>query len=359
MKKILFIVAHRPGRSPGQRFRFEQYLDYLVERGFSYRFSYLLNEKDDKTFYSNGHYFRKFLILMKSIWLRFNDIKRSREYDIVFIYREAIMLGSVFFEKRFKKSGAKIILDFDDAIWLMDVSEGNKNLSWLKRPSKTADILRLSDTVFVGNSYLSRYAEQFNTNVNVIPTTLDTEKIKTKTHNTSGKICIGWTGSYTTLKHFELAVSFLKKIQEKYPGEIKIKLISNVNHVEGLDISFCPWTKEKETEDISEFDIGIMPLPDDEWSRGKCGFKGLQYMALGIPAVMSPVGVNTEIIKNGENGFLANSDEEWIDKLSMLIESAELRMKIGKNGRKTVVEKYSFNAWKDRYVSFFEELIAK
>ncbi|MDD4214679.1 MAG: glycosyltransferase, partial [Bacteroidales bacterium] len=106
-----------------------------------------------------------------------------------------------------------------------------------------------------------------------------------------------------------------------------------------------------------EFDIGIMPLPDDEWSRGKCGFKGLQYMALGIPAVLSPVGVNTEIVQDGVNGFLAANDEEWIEKLSLLIESPDLRKKIGLNGRKTIVEKYSFNAWKEKYISYFEELV--
>jgi glycosyltransferase involved in cell wall biosynthesis len=358
LKKVLFIVAHRPGRSPGQRFRFEQYLDYLSEKGFLCEFSYLLNEKDDKFFYSKGHYFRKFQIFLKSICKRFKDLKRIRDYDIIFIYREAVMLGSVFFEKRFKKRGAKIILDFDDAIWLMDVSEGNKKLSWLKRPSKTADILRLSDMVFVGNKYLSEYAEQFNRNVKIVPTTLETGKIKIKTQAPKEKICIGWTGSSTTLKHFELAIPFLKKIQEKYP--VKIKLISDAALINNeLDITFCKWNKETETEDLSEIDIGIMPLPDDDWARGKCGFKGLQYMALGVPAVMSPVGVNTEIIQDGENGYLAGNEEEWIEKITRLIESPDLRKKIGANGRKTVEEKYSFDAWKDKYVGFFIELISE
>lgn len=358
MKKILFIVAHRPGRSPGQRFRFEQYMNYLVEKGFSYDFSYLLNEKEDKIFYSKGCYLRKFQIFLKSIFIRFKDLQRVREYDIVFIYREAVMFGSVFFEKRFKKRGAKIILDFDDAIWLMDVSEGNKKLSWLKRPSKTADILKLSELAFVGNSYLSAYAEQFNQKVKIIPTTLDTEKIKIKTEGSPEKICIGWTGSHTTLKHLESAIPFLKKVQEKYA--VKIKIISDTEFVTSeLVVDFCKWNKETEIEDLSEIDIGIMPLPDNEWARGKCGFKGLQYMSVGIPAVMSPVGVNTEIIEDGENGFLAGNEEEWIEKISMLIESPELRKNIGVKGRKTVEERYSFNAWKDQYVNYFEELIAQ
>ncbi len=359
MKKILFIVAHRPGRSPGQRFRVEQYLAYIKEKGFSYEFSYLLNEQDDKNFYSTGNYFQKFIILLKSIFLRYRDLKRAKDFDIIFIYREAVMFGSIFFEKRFKKSGAKIILDFDDAIWLMDVSEGNKNLRWLKRPSKTAEILGLTDMAFVGNNYLAKYAEQYANNVKIVPTTLDTDNIDLKTHKPVDRICIGWTGSYTTLKHFDLAVPFLKRILEKYPGKVKIKLISNHNYVKEIDLEFCSWSKEKEIEDISEFDIGIMPLPDDDWARGKCGFKGLQYMALGIPAIMSPVGVNTEIIQDGENGLLAGSDDEWVEKISKLIESPELRKEIGLKGRQTVEERYSFNAWKDKYVSLFEELISE
>lgn len=358
MKKILFIVAHRPGRSPGQRFRFEQYLDYLGEKGFSYDFSFLLSENDDRVFYSQGNYFRKFLIFLKSILLRFSDLRRLKNYDIVFIYREAVMFGSAFFEKRFKKKGARIILDFDDAIWLMDVSEGNKKLSWLKRPSKTADILKLSDMAFVGNSHLAAYAEQYNQNVKIVPTTLDIQKMNIKKDVANGKICIGWTGSHTTLKHFELAIPFLKRIAEKFP--VKIKIISDISLDNSeLEFDFCRWNKDTEMEDLSDFDIGIMPLPDDEWARGKCGFKGLQYMAIGIPAVLSPVGVNTEIIQDGENGFLARNDDEWIEKLSQLIESADLRKKIGAAGRQTVEERYSFNAWKDNYVGYFEELIAQ
>ncbi|MCK9612614.1 MAG: glycosyltransferase family 4 protein [Bacteroidales bacterium] len=358
MKRVLFIVAHRPNRSPGQRFRFEQYLGYLSQKGFTCEISFLLSEKDDKFFYRNGNYLRKFFILIKSILIRFKDLRRIKDFDIVFIYREAVMYGSTFFERQFKRKGAQIILDFDDSIWLMDVSEANKDLKWLKRPSKTSELIQISNMVFVGNNYLADYTRQFNHNVRIIPTTLDTNNIPLKEYIPSEKICIGWTGSRTTIKHFELAVPILKKIKEKYNNKIKFKLISDApGNIDNLLLEFCKWNKDTEIGDLQEFDIGIMPLPDDEWSRGKCGFKGLQYMALGIPAVLSPVGVNTEIVQDGVNGFLAANDEEWIEKLSLLIESPDLRKKIGLNGRKTIVEKYSFNAWKEKYISYFEELV--
>ncbi len=348
----MFLVAHRPGRSPGQRFRFEQYLDFLLQNGFTFEISYLLNEKDDICFYSKGNYFRKLRIFFKSIKIRLKDLQRSSDFDLIFIYREAVMFGSAWFERRLKSKGARIILDFDDAIWLMDVSEGNRNLRWMKRPSKTADILHLADRAIVGNQYLAAYASAFNPDVKIIPTTIDTQSFQRKTpvhkHN---KICIGWTGSGTTMKHFGLAIGFLKQISEKYPDRIYIKLISDINYpTNEIDVHFCKWNKETEIDDLSEIDIGIMPLPDDDWAKGKCGFKGLQYMALEIPAIMSPVGVNKEIIQDGTNGFLAANEKEWITILSMLIDYPELRQSIGKAGRTTVVENYSFEAWKDKFL---------
>lgn len=358
MKRILLIVAHRPGRSPGQRFRFEQYTEYLEEHGYRFDFSYLLSEADDKIFYSKGHYFAKFIILLKSIRIRLKDLHGIRNYHGVLIYREAVMFGSSWFERRMKKAGARMILDFDDAIWLMDVSEGNRNLRWMKRPSKTAEIASVCDMVFAGNEYLAAYAGRFNSNVKVVPTTIQTDVFRrTEAEPPNGQICIGWTGSSTTLKHFGLAKGFLKRILSKYPGRIRIRMISDVPFADDeLPVEFCRWSRETEVRDLCGIHIGIMPLPDDDWARGKCGFKGLQYMALGIPAVMAPVGVNISIITDGENGFLADHEDEWVDKISRLVESYALRRLLGDAGRIAVEQRFSFHAQKDRYLQFFEEL---
>jgi glycosyltransferase involved in cell wall biosynthesis len=252
-----------------------------------------------------------------------------------------------------------LIYDFDDAIWLNDTSQGNENLSWLKKPSKTLKIIEMSDLVLAGNNYLANYARPYNPRVEIMPTTIDTSYHKIeKDKNISGKICIGWTGTSTTLKHFETIIPFLIKLKEKYNDRIYFKLIVNFPYrVKELEIEARSWSLENEIEDLSEIDIGIMPLPNDEWANGKCGFKGLQYMSLEIPTIMSPVGVNTEIIQDGENGFLASGEQEWIDKLSLLIEDSELRKKIGAAGRKTVVEKYSVQAHKERYVQYFLNLM--
>jgi len=363
-KKVLFIAAHRPDRSPSQRFRFEQYLPFLKENGFDYDFSWLISEKDDARFYAPGKLRTKMLILIKSWWKRTKDVWRSADYDIVFVQREAFMTGSTRFEKKFAKSGAKLVFDFDDAIWNLDTSDANKKFEWLKNPGKTAEIIAMSHLVIAGNEYLADYARRHNKNVVIIPTTIDTREYHAPQRNgergTGDVVCIGWSGSLTTIKHFEFAVPFLREIKKKYGDRVNIKVIGDSTYVnEELGVRGIAWKKEDEVKELSSFDIGIMPLPDDEWAKGKCGLKGLQYMALGIPTIMSPVGVNTEIIRAGENGMLATSTREWVDKLETLIESAELRKSIGQSAIATVQNLYSVEVWKNRYLDLFQTLTEK
>ncbi|MGQ0828967.1 MAG: glycosyltransferase family 4 protein [Bacteroidota bacterium] len=359
MPKILFIAAHRPERSPSQRYRFEQYFGFLRENGYECELSYIIDEKDDRVFYGPGNMLGKLFITFKSAFKRWKDIKNCNHADIIFVQREAFMTGSAYFEKQFAKTKAKLVYDFDDSIWLLDTSEANKKWEWLKSTKKTGEIIAISNLVFAGNSYLANYAEQFNENVKIIPTTIDTAIFKRKkNYQNNSKICIGWSGSHTTIKHFEEAVPFLKKIKEKYGDNVFFKVMGDelYNNVE-LDIKGIPWSNNTETEELESFDIGIMPLPDDQWVKGKCGLKGLAYMALEVPTIMSKIGVNTEIINDGTNGFLAGTEEEWIRKLSQLIESFELRKQLGEQGRKTVEERYSVESQKNNYLRHFNELL--
>jgi len=356
MKKVLFVCLHRPDRSPSQRFRFEQYLDYLKKNGFDYKFSWLLNEHDDKFFYSQGKLFKKGLIVLKSIWKRIGETARASNYDIVFVQREGLMLGTAFFEKRFAQK-TKLIFDFDDSIWLQNVSVANKKFSIFKDAGKTKKIIQLADLIFAGNNYLADYAKAFNRNVVIIPTTIDTDLYKPVERSPNEKICIGWSGSITTIEHMETKINALAEIKRRFGERVYFKIVGDGNYYSNLlETKGLPWKKESEIKDMAEFDIGIMPLPDTEWAKGKCGLKGLQYMALAIPTIMSPVGVNTEIINDGKNGFLADSDDEWIEKLSLLINSAELRKELGKAGRHTVEDKYSVSANRNLYLQYFNQL---
>lgn len=356
MSNVLILCAHRPKRSPSQRYRFEQYLPFLEDNGFTFKFSYLLNEKDDQIFYSKGNVLSKAFILFKSFFIRLKDSFQFKKYDIIFIQREASFLGTSYFEKRAFKSGAYVIFDFDDSIWLADTSPGNKKWEWIKKPEKFYENVSHAHCVIAGNAYLAEKAKPYNKNVVIIPTTINSDWHIPKTEHRNKKlITIGWSGSISTIKHFELLVPVLLKLQEKYPNKLKFKVIGSKNYKhQQLNVEAIEWKENTEVSELNSLDIGLMPLPDDEWANGKCGLKSLSYMACGVPAVMSAVGVNNDIIKNGENGFLIYSENEWMDVLSKLIDNAEIRIEIGNKGRETVMKNYCVKAHKHSYLEVFK-----
>ena len=357
MKRILYIVPHRPDRSPGQRFRCEHFIPILQQNGYEITYSNLLTAWDDKYFYQPKCYAIKAFIFCKAFLRRCFDVLRARKYDCIFIYREAFMIGTTLFERGLAKSGKPIIFDFDDSIWISDISEGNKNLSWMKRSSKTDEIIALSKLVIVGNQYLADHAKLFNNNVEIIPTTIDTNYHKPTEKQAKETVCIGWTGSETTIRHFKLIIPVLKRIKEKYGDKVSFIQISNVtSECPEIGLETVVWNAQDEIAQLQRIDIGIMPLPDDAWAKGKCGFKGLQYMALEIPTIMAPVGVNTEIIDDGKHGFFATTDDEWFAVLCKLIDDADLRKNIGEEGRKTIVARYSIDSQKEKYLSLFENI---
>ncbi|MFM9984711.1 MAG: glycosyltransferase family 4 protein [Flavobacteriales bacterium] len=332
----------------------------MEENGFECHLSPLLDEADDKLIYGPGNYWKKFLLLISQSHKRQLDLEKIDQYDLVFIFREALMTRSIYYERQFAKSGVKLIYDFDDAIWKNDTSRANRLFSWVKNPAKINKIMALCDVVFAGNQYLAEYASQFNNQVAVIPTTIDTDEYVRVPKSPGGPVVIGWSGSLTTIKHFELAIPFLRILKEKYGDRIEIKVIGDSNYInEELGIRGLAWKKEDEVKELSTFDIGIMPLVDDAWSRGKCGLKGLQYMALEIPTLMSPVGVNKDIIHQGMNGFLPKNTQNWVEQISLLIENSAERKKVGRAARETVISKYSVHTQKENYLMWMKKLTDK
>lgn len=357
MSKVLILCDHRPERSPSQRYRFEQYLPFLESKGFDFTWAYLLNEKDDKLFYSEGNALRKASILLQTVVKRRKDSRNFKNFDIIFIQREASFLGTSTFEKKAFESGAKVIFDFDDSIWLSDTSPGNKKWSWIKKPEKFFDNVRYAHTVIAGNRYLADKAHAKNPNIVIIPTTIDTNFHLPKPQlRNKAQVVIGWSGSISTIKHFEILLPTFLKLKNAYGEKIKFKIIGQKTYSNSqLEIESVEWSSETEVDHLNSLDIGVMPLPNDEWANGKCGLKGLSYMACGVSTVMSHVGVNGEIIQHEKNGFLASSEEDWFKCLSLLIENPGLRTQLGLEGRKTVEEKYSVEANKLKYLEVFQK----
>jgi glycosyltransferase involved in cell wall biosynthesis len=214
-----------------------------------------------------------------------------------------------------------------------------------KRMKSFSDMVTRSDTVIAGNSYLKSLTEPYNKNVHILPTTIELTKYQIKSYEPKVTpdtlITLGWLGGAKSLVFLKILLPLLEDLTSRFKN-IQLKIICNEFFKSNiLPIIEQPWTESNEANDILSFDIGLAPLPDDPWSRGKCATKLLQYMAAGIPSIASTVGIHNDIIQDGANGFLVKYDEEWIDKLIQLIENPTLRQKMGLAGRKTVDDYYS------------------
>lgn len=354
-RHILFLCPYPQGGAPSQRFRFEQYLDILPQKGFSYEIHGFMDESTNRLLYKPGHLLPKILGVLNGFARRIALIPRLRQADFVFIHREATPIGPPWLEwviaSLLRK---KIIYDFDDAIWLQDTSGINNFMSRLKWQQKVIAICRWSYCISAGNAYLADFGRKYNSRVVINPTTLDTAHVHTGLKNQQeGTLTIGWTGSHSTMKYLYPLENVLRNLAQKYT--FRMLVISNQPPEMQLDnLHYIPWTQPREVEDLREMHIGIMPLPDDPWARGKCGFKALQYLSLGIPALVSPVGVNTEIVAHGDNGFHCTTEEDWHRYLAILLEDATMRIRLGQAGRKTVEEHYSVKANTENFLRLFE-----
>lgn len=353
--KVLFLTPYPLGKGPNVRFRLECYLPYLERSGVQYKVRSFASERFYRILYKRGYFLKKLFFTVYGYFIRLFHFFESLDYDVICVLREVSPFGPAVFPYLWRLFGRRVIYDFDDAIYLKNISQVNRMVAFLKCPANTRIFIRLSQRVIAGNNHLAWYARRYNSRVITIPTPIDTIHFAPVQNGEREKICIGWSGSWTTLPHFYLVKEELKELTICYPF-IQVKVFgSHAAHIPGVSLEALDWDLESELEQLRRFDIGIMPLPDDEWSRGKCGFKLLMYMALGIPSVSSPIGVNAEIIRDGENGFLASSGEEWIKKLSLLISDPLLRQRIATAGRKTVEEKYSVAKWGQEFVKALQE----
>ncbi len=355
--RVLALMPALYDTSPGQRYRLEQWEPLLRERGVDITFASFEDEDLHALLYKRGMMGKKLRLVTRGLGRRLSLVRKAKQYDLVYILREAALLGPPVFERLIAQSGVPVVFDFDDAIFVSYRSPSNGYLSYLKFAGKTKTICRISSHVMVGNPYLAEYARQVNDRVTVIPTTIDTEKYRVpERREKAGPPVIGWTGSYSTVQHLDTMRGALKKLAER--ESFRLRVIGTPSYeCPPVDVEAMPWRAETELEDLSEIDIGMMPLPDDRWSKGKCGLKALQFMALGIPTICSPVGVNTDIIQDDQNGFIAGTEDEWVEKLSRLLRSAELRRRLGDAGRATVEEQYSAITQTPRVYEIFKSVL--
>jgi glycosyltransferase involved in cell wall biosynthesis len=351
---VLFIVPAPLGVSPGQRFRFEHYLAFLKQRDIEYTVRPYYSLKGRKMLYSTSNTFAKGISLLGGYLRRLSDVFIARRYDYIYIHREDVPLGLPIFawvvSKILKK---KIIYDFDDAIWIPAMSDYNQKFSFLKCFSNVSKICRWAHIVSVGNSYLQEYARGFAKNVVVIPTVVNTDTVHGVVQDQDTDFpAIGWTGSFSTLTYLRIVLPVLQELQEEIDFTFYV-IADRDPRLQLRNYKFVKWSAETESADLLRFHIGLMPLSDDKYSQGKCGFKAIQYMALGMPAIVSPVGVNKKIVDNAKNGFICSSKEEWKQAIKQLLKDRSLRKKMGAAARVKIENNYSINATKELFLNLF------
>lgn len=356
--RVLFLATF-PIDAACTRYRCVQYFDSLRQHGIECELRPFLSAELFRTLYRPGGYVGKALQLSLLALRRLRDVGGASHYDVIFVQREAALFGPPVVEWFVTQVWKKpMVFDFDDAIFVPYVSPTYGRLATLlKFPQKTATNIRLSRHVIAGNNYLAGYARKFNANVTTIPTVVDTSQwIPQDAIRNTQYVTIGWIGSPTTTPYLKSLLPVLEELSRHYKFTLKIVGANEGISLNGIPVQNERWQREREIADFQSLDIGVYPMIEDEWSIGKSGFKAIQYMAVGVPCAASPVGVNKEIIQDGVNGFLAATPQEWKEKLSLLIEDAALRQRLGAAGRRTVEERYSLKVQAPKLLDILKEL---
>jgi glycosyltransferase involved in cell wall biosynthesis len=345
----LLALSPIPEEGAGCRFRIAQFIPYLESVGIHVTLRSLFNAEFFDLVYKPGHYLRKAVTFAGLSVKRLDSLRDRSSFDVILIYREIFPIGPAVVERLLgARREPPIVLDFDDAIFLPSVSDANRFISMLKQPGKVATIIKQSNHVIVGNEYLATYARRFSNAVTVIPTCVDTGKfvpsvaaLSNNGAKSSAAPVVGWIGSPTTVFYVRQLADVFRRAHERNPFSLRISGAAEPLVITGVPTENTKWTLDREVQLFNTCDIGVYPLLDDEWSKGKCGFKAIEFMACGVPVVASAVGVNREIIQDGVNGFLASTEDEWVEKLGRLLADSNLRRRLGDAGRRTIEARYS------------------
>jgi glycosyltransferase involved in cell wall biosynthesis len=277
---------------------------------------------------------------------RLRMIRACARHDVVVLQKKTSLHAHELFLMR--RANPNLIFDFDDAVMFHELEHG-KPLR-VKSFAKFLRTIRSCRAVVAGNEFLAGFARPICREVHVLPTPIDTERYAPKPWAPPSQgLTVGWLGTPGGLPHVATLADLFRAVAGKVNG-FRLKIVSSeFIDVSGVEVVKKRYNMEEEIADLQSFDVGIMPLQDNLWTRGKCGFKILQYMGVGIPAIASPVGINTELIRHGETGFLAADAAAWQEGLLTLAVDPDLRARLGAAGRSRVVERYSQQAYTDRY----------
>ncbi|MAE72347.1 MAG: group 1 glycosyl transferase [Gemmatimonadetes bacterium] len=353
--RSLDIVAWTPYPRAGasNRHRIEQHLPALKARGHRVEIFPFADDRLFEILYGSGKTIEKLVRVALRTAARQAHLARAMKADVVIVHREAHPFGPPLLEMALSKGSPSVVYDFDDALWLHNPSTANRLARIFKKPNKTRSLVRIADRVIAGNPFLAESAERWGGDPTVIPTPIDTDRYRLRVHEDRKPVVLGWVGTPSSARYLRPIADVLARVARE--RAIIVRLIGGVHPLPGVPVEHRVWSLEREVDDLTELDIGLMPMEDEPWAHGKCGFKIIQYFGAGLPAVASPYGVNSDLVIEGETGFAPRSRAEWIDSLIELIDDVELRRRMGTRGRELVESSYSLRFTTPTFVRVIEE----
>jgi glycosyltransferase involved in cell wall biosynthesis len=359
IKKLLFITPN-PVESASERYRIYQFLPYLERAGFACTVRPFATEKLYQAIQAD-RIGPKLLLTPYCCMRRMLDLVVIPGYDVTVIQRGVFPFLWPALEGMFVRRHGKVVFDVDDAIHIGHRNTSETTYSWvykLKYGPGVNETLRHYSHIIAGNKTLAEHALHFNSQVTIVPTVVDLEKYTYQAPRVSSEPTIGWIGSRSTSQYLLDIEPALRRLSETHAGRIRFRIYGHPSRRLNLpNFESLPFSLMSEIDNLRTIDIGIMPIPDNDWTRGKCAFKAIQYMALGIPAVTSPVGMATELIQHGVNGYWARTSEEWFEALNRLVLDAQLRKQFSEEGRETVEACYSLQTWAPVLADLFTRIL--
>ena len=350
--KVLYLTKY--SRMAGSsRLRSFQYFPYLEKKGIKVKVHSFFDDEYLKDLYAGK---RNLMAVLKSYARRFFVLFTVFKYDVIVIEKEIFPYFPAWAEYLLQLIGKKYIVDYDDAIF--HNYDQSKNIFIRKFLGKKIDkVMKYASIVVAGNSYLAERAEKSGAKqIEIIPTVTDINRYPVKSYSKIEKFIVGWIGTKSTFeKHLYPCKEWILEAQKIDDVEFHIIGITEDQGL-GNKVKYIPWKEDSEVENIHQFDVGIMPLEDSVWERGKCSYKIIQYFSCGIPSIASPVGMNKEVIEEGVNGFLAATPQEWLSKIQFLKNNKEETIRLGTAARKKIEENYCIQITAKQWFEIFNKV---
>ncbi len=348
-RTVLVLCPYPIGVAAGQRLKFEQYYDDWRASGWEVAVSPYMSRALWSVAYRHGHIPTKIVGVIGGVLKRVADLFRLRRFDLVYCFMYVTPLGSSLMERLTRARSRRLIYDLEDNLMAGQSLKGvfpNPLFRILKGTGKTPYLVRRADHVITSSPFLNEACLQKNEKraCTYISSSVDTDRfLPANRYSNDVTPTIGWTGTFSSSVYLDLLRPVFQELTRR--RAFRLRVIGNFDYaLDGVDLEVVRWSAEREVEDLQAIDIGVYPLPLEEWATGKSGLKAIQYMAFGIPCVATSVGTTPLLIRDGDNGLLVRTDEEWLSALERLLDDPELRRRLGQQARRDAVEKYSTRA---------------